>query len=184
MNPLGVIEKYYIKGSTLYDIIVTHSSAVADLSLAIVDGHPELGVDRQFIYEGAMLHDIGIIRTYAPGIHCEGSANYICHGYLGSEMLQAEGLYRHALVCERHTGAGLPLDEIISMELPIPHRDMIPVSIEEQIICYADKFFSKSRDLKEQKSLDSALHSVAKYGEASERRFRKMHELFSIPRIV
>ena len=58
--------------------------------------------------------------------------------------MRSEGYPRHALVCERHTGAGLSLEDIIAQNLPVPHRDMLPVSMEEQVVCFADKFYSKT----------------------------------------
>ena len=177
---IGVISQFYEKGTDLWHILIEHSEAVADLAVRIVDAHPELGADRQFVYEGAMLHDIGIIKTDAAGIHCHGDKPYICHGTLGAEMLRSLGLDRHALVCERHTGAGLSREDIVNQNLPIPHKDLLPVSIEEQIICYADKFFSKSRELRKPKEFDHVLRSVSKYGEESEKRFLAMHEKFCI----
>ena len=71
------------------------------------------------------------------------STPIFCHGYLGAELVRKEGFPKHALVCERHTGAGLSLQNIIQQDLPVPHREMTPVSLEEQIICFADKFFFK-----------------------------------------
>ncbi len=79
-------------------------------------------------------------------------------------FLRKEGFERHALVCERHTGAGLTLEEIIERQLPVPHREMVPVTLEEQIICFADKFFSKTH-LDEEKTVEKARKSIAKYGE-------------------
>jgi uncharacterized protein len=70
---------------------------------------------------------------------------------------------RHALVCERHTGTGLTLQQIVAQELPLPHRDMQPVSIEEQIICFADKFFSKTK-LEREKTVEQARRSLEKFG--------------------
>jgi uncharacterized protein len=113
--------------------------------LDIVNRHPELAVDVKFLEEAAMLHDIGIFKTNAPRIACVGDMPYICHGYLGNELLTREGYPKHGLICERHTGTGLSLDTIIQRDLPIPHRDMRPQSLEEKIICFADKFFSKSQ---------------------------------------
>lgn len=173
-----IIKQFYTQGTELWNILYVHSSAVAQLALQIVDLHPELKADRQFVLEGAMLHDIGICRTNAPGIQCFGEAEYICHGYIGSEMLTSIGLTRHALVCERHTGAGITLDEIISNNMPIPHRDMTPQSIEEKIICYADKFFSKSKKLDEPKPFDNVIASLQKFGDATVERFLSMHEMF------
>ena len=40
-------------------------------------------------------------------------------------------------------GAGMSLQSIIDQQLPVPHRNMVPVSLEEQVICFADKFFLK-----------------------------------------
>ena len=88
-----------------------------------------------------MLHDIGIGQCDAPGIHCHGTHLYIEHGYLGAELLRAEGLPRHALVCERHTGMGLSREMIEERGWPLPCRDMRPVTLEEKLVCYADKFF-------------------------------------------
>ena len=145
MDALAIINKYYPEDNELKHILLTHSRAVADKALWIADRHPELNLDRAFLEEAALLHDIGVFLTDAPGIHCQGTHPYICHGYLGSELLQKEGYPRHALVCERHTGAGLSLKSILECELPVPHREMLPVSLEEQVICFADKFFSKTR---------------------------------------
>ena len=102
----------------------------------------------EFIHEAAMLHDIGIFLTHAPTIGCFGSSPYICHGFLGRKLLDKLGFPEHALVAERHTGAGITADNISINSLPLPCRDMIPLSIEEKIICFADKFFSKSPDKK------------------------------------
>ena len=177
MNPLEIIEKYYPVGSEAYRILVTHSRSVADKALAIGKMHPEMSLDLQFVEEAAMLHDIGIFMTDAPSIHCYGDKPYICHGYLGAELMRREGLFRHALVCERHTGAGIPLEQIEQEDLPLPHRDLVPVSLEEQIICFADKFFSKTH-LGEEKTVEKARKSIRKYGEAGLQRFDRWCELF------
>ena len=139
MNALAIINKYYSEENELKHILLTHSRSVADKALQIAVKHPELHLDTGFLEEAALLHDIGIFMTDASGIQCFGTHPYICHGYLGSELLMKEGYPRHALVCERHTGAGMSLQSIIEQDLPIPHRDMVPVSMEEQVICFADK---------------------------------------------
>jgi uncharacterized protein len=59
-------------------------------------------------------------------------------------LLEQCQLPRHGLICERHVGVGLRAVDIRNQRLPLPLRDMTPISIEEQIICYADNFFSKS----------------------------------------
>ena len=177
MDALAIIDKYYPENNELKHILLTHSRSVANKALWIAERHPELELDKQFLEEAALLHDIGVFLTDAPGIHCYGSHPYICHGYLGAELIRKEGYLRHALVCERHTGAGLSLESILSQNLSIPHRDMLPVTLEEQVICFADKFFSKTR-LEDEKSLEKALKSLSKFGEEGIIRFNNWCERF------
>ena len=60
MSPQGLIDKYYPEANELRHILLTHSRSVADKALWIADRHPELSLDKDFLYEAAMLHDIGI----------------------------------------------------------------------------------------------------------------------------
>ena len=172
-----LIGKYYKDNEKLKDILLRHSRSVADKALAIADAHPELRLDREFLVEAAMVHDIGIFKTNAPDIECFGSEPYIRHGVLGAEIMRAEGYPRHARVCERHTGAGLSLKEIEDQALPLPHADLLPETLEEKVICYADKFFSKTK-LDREKTLEQAERSVAKHGGEGLKRFREMEALF------
>ncbi len=177
MNPLEIIDKYYPEENELKQILLTHSRSVAKKALWIAEQHPELNLDKDFLYEAAMLHDIGVFLTDADGIHCFGDKPYICHGYLGADLMRREGFPRHALVCERHTGAGLSLEQIERQALPIPHREMIPLSMEEQVVCFADKFFSKTH-LDREKSVEKARHSLERYGEEGLQRFDKWCHIF------
>lgn len=172
-----IIDKYYPEENELRNILVRHSRHVADKALQIAAQHPEMQLDLQFIEEAAMLHDIGIFRCDASGICCFGDQPYICHGTIGAELLRAEGFPRHALVCERHTGTGLSLQYILDNNLPLPHRELTPVSMEEQLICFADKFFSKTR-IDEEKSVESALRSVSKFGDECAEKFNHWCEIF------
>lgn len=177
MDYQKIIDRYYPEDNKLKYILITHSRLVCQRALKICDAHPELGMDHQFIEEAAMLHDIGICRCDAPGIECFGTEPYICHGRIGATMLRTEGLERHARVCERHTGAGLTKEEIIRQQLPLPHQDFLPETLEEKLICYADKFYSKTHPERE-KSYDHALKSVAKFGDDGARRFKEWTALF------
>lgn len=177
MDVQAVFNKYYQPGTPLYNSVWSHSRLVADKALQLAQAHPELEIDRDFVYEAAMIHDIGVFLTNAPSIYCTGDQPYICHGVLGAELMRADGYPRHALVCERHTGTGLTVADIIAQNLPLPHRDMCPVSFEEKLVCFADKFYSKSNPDRE-KPIDKVRKSVARYGEDSLRRFEEMAALF------
>ena len=174
---IKLYDRYVGDNRPLYDLLLKHSGSVAGKALRIASLHPEMNFDIRFLEEAAMLHDIGIFLTDAAPIHCFGKQPYICHGYLGAELLRKEGLPRHALVCERHTGTGLSIQEIVERELPVPHRDMRPVSNEETLICFADKFYSKTRP-DEEKSIADVERSLAKFGEEDVSRFRQWCHIF------
>lgn len=177
MNPLKLIQKYYPVGTEAHNILLKHSRDVADKALLIGRMQQTMQLDLKFVEEAAMLHDIGAFLCNAPEIGCYGKAEYICHGYLGADLLRKEGYPRHALVCERHTGTGLSGEMILRYDLPLPHRDMRPQSMEEQLICYADKFYSKTH-LYREKSVEKILKSMAKYGQEAVLQFEKWHQLF------
>jgi len=180
IDPLEIIKKYYNPKSKSYKILVTHSDAVAKKALQIAERVKHLQPDFKLVEEAAMLHDIGIFMTNQPDIGCNGESPYIAHGTLGRIILEKEGLPKHALVCERHTGVGLSKEDIISESLPIPVRDMLPISLEEKIICFADLFYGKKPGkLREEKSIDKIEKKVSKYGLQHGRRLAELRELFN-----
>lgn len=166
----------------LKEVLLVHSNQVKNRALQIIKNQPDLRIDAQFISEAAMLHDIGIFLCNAPNIHCHGTHHYIEHGYLGAELLRQEGLPRHAGVAERHTGAGITAQQVECEDLPIPINNYIPLTIEEELICYADKFYSKSH-LGDELTLAKVRDSIWLYGFEAIQRFDKWHKMFE-PEIV
>lgn len=139
---------------------------VAKKALEVARRVPELDPDLKFIEEAAMLHDIGIFLVNSPHIECFGDHPYIAHGVLGREILEKEGLPKHALVCERHLGVGLSVEDIRNQNLDLPKRDMIPLSIEEEIVAFSDNFFGKIKgQLEEERSPDQIREVLGKFGE-------------------
>ncbi|MEJ2110797.1 MAG: phosphohydrolase [Acidobacteriota bacterium] len=166
MHAIEIIKEYYRPGSKAYEIMLRHGEDVARKSVEISSRVASLNPDVDFILEAAKLHDIAIFLTNAPDIGCTGRHPYICHGYLGREILEGLRLPRHAMVCERHVGVGITAEDVRTGKLPLPERDMIPVSIEEKIVCYADKFFSKSSlRTGEEKSVEEVVSGIARYGQ-------------------
>lgn len=178
MNVLEIIDKIYEGQDALKQLLLQHSRQVADRAMEVLDKHPELHADREFVYQAAMLHDIGIILTDAPGIGCHGKHPYICHGRLGAELLRQEGLPQHARVAERHTGTGLTRETIMSQGLPLPNEDFSPETLEEQLVCYADKFFSKSHP-ERTKTTEQVRQMLARFPDANLERWDTWVRLFS-----
>ena len=196
MDYLALLHRYYPEDNALRRMLLHHSRQVCARALQIVERHPELGANRNLVEAGAMLHDIGIFLTDAPGIHCHGTAHYILHGSLGAQLLrnEAEQLKKEkqqaiqlqeelhfyealARICERHTGTCLTRQTIIERGLPDPQQDLLPETIEEQIICYADKFYSKSH-LERERTIPQTLQSLEKFGDEGVEKFRHWTELF------
>lgn len=164
MDPLRLIDSYFTT-TLARETVATHSRLVADKALATAARLGDPTLDLAFLEEAALLHDIGTCRTNAPGFGCHGDEPYIRHGLIGRAILEAEGLPRHALVCERHIGVGLTCDDIVAQELPLPRREMVPVSREERLICFADLFYSKKLGrVTEEKSVAEVRQSLARFG--------------------
>jgi len=163
----------------LFRILVNHSLLVAAKAFQGAFRVKHLNPDLKFIMEASMLHDIGIIKTFAPDIDCFGRASYIEHGVIGAEILRKEGLDKIARVSETHIGVGLTKDDIIKSNLSLPLKDYLPSSLEETLIAWADKFYSKSsvnRD--QQKSLDEILSGISQYNPNKSVSFLKWHKMF------
>ncbi|MDE5871554.1 MAG: HD domain-containing protein [Muribaculaceae bacterium] len=173
-----LITKYYEEGSALLDLLLTHSEMVARKALAVAEA-ARIEIDRDFVYNAAMLHDIGIFRCDAPGIYCHGTEPYIRHGVIGASLMRQEGYEDFARVCERHTGSGLTAKEIAETGMPLPHMDFLPETLEEKLICYADKFYSKSGNPTAEKPLERVRAYIAKFGEESLGRFNALHDIFN-----
>ena len=172
-----IIDKYYPVGTKCRGIFLQHSRQVADKAFEIAR-RCNLDIPLDIVETAAMLHDIGIFLTNAPDIDCHGSEHYICHGILGAELLRKEGFDEEiARVAERHTGAGLTIDDIDRQQLPLPRKDYLPETMLEKLICYADKFFSKSGTM-QQKPLDRVRASMAHHSADSLTRFDELHDLF------
>ncbi len=170
--------RYYPEGSVLRDIYLRHCRSVADLALDI-NRTKALGLDPGIIETAAMLHDLGIFMTDADGILCHGTQPYIRHGIIGARLIRENGLPEiYARVAERHTGAGITADEVTAMELPLPVRDYMPETLLERLICYADKFYSKTR-LDSAKTLESVRTSMLRHSPATLERFDRLHGEFS-----
>ena len=76
-------------------------------------------------------------------------------------------------------GVGIAAADVRQHRLPLPERDMIPVSTEEQIVCYADKFFSKNGNgSSTEKSIAEIIDNLSRYGKDKVLRFESWVQMF------
>lgn len=131
-----------------FDLTWTHSNIVKEIALRIgrrLQEDYKIDVDLESLETGALVHDIGVYSCFDEDLNpVEGLPGYLSHGHLGYEILLKEGygekVARFALT---HTGTGFTIEDIERESLPFEKKDCIPVTLEEEILCYADKFHTK-----------------------------------------
>lgn len=180
MTRQQLIDIHYPAGTLRRDVFLRHAGQVTALALELAQRN-RLPLDPAVVADAAMLHDIGIYLTNAPDIGCEGSARYIEHGPLGAALLRREGFSEEiARVAERHTGTGITAETVEQLGLPIPLADYMPETLLEKLVCYADKFYSKSGSM-ERKTFQQARASMSRHGGDSLARFDALAALFGHP---
>lgn len=153
--------------------LLRHGSELAQKCLAVVERKNLYDqLDWELVMAGCYLHDIGTYKFLESKDHIDG---YLMHGIIGGEILRSKGLESLARIAERHIGAGISREDIESQHMPLPPQDFLPESLEEKLVCYADKFSSKSRKAKD---LESIRAELATYGEGPQRRWEALEELF------
>jgi uncharacterized protein len=148
MDYQETIDKHYNKKTKAWSVLLDHGKMVAEKALTIAGKNKHLDLDLDFILNASMTHDIGIFLTNAPNIGCFGSFPYICHGYLGRIILEKQGFFDYALVCE------------------------------EEIVCLADNFFSKSS--KKEKKIKEIEQELKKYQWNHKEKFQNMLKKFNV----
>lgn len=92
-------------------------------------------VDVKLVEAGALLHDLG-----------RGQTHGIEHGAAGGQIARRLGMPMEiAQIIERHVGAGLTQDEARRNNLP--RGNYVPETLEEKIVCYADKLIEGSHEV-------------------------------------
>ena len=112
--------------------VVTHCRTVTAVSRTLADAllSKKKEIDRKAILSGALLHDIGRSRTHT-----------VEHGYVGAKILQDEGVDQVVVeIVRRHVGAGISAEEAVT--LGFPEGDYIPRTLEQKVVCFADKMVS------------------------------------------
>ncbi len=128
-------------------VVVSHCRTVAMVARLLAEEFERRGhrVDIDAVTAGALLHDIGRLAT--PTVR---------HGVEGAMLVEKEGADRKVVdIVLRHVGAGIAPDE--AERLGLPSQDYIPRTLEERIVCFADKMV----DLDKVRPFDEEVHRFA-----------------------
>ncbi len=130
-DAIKVLKKYSASDKD-FNAVLAHSKAVQKVALRYCKN---IKCDVQFVKTACLLHDIGRLQC----------TNAIKHGIIGANILRNEGLPKHALVAERHLGAGITKKDIKAKKLELPVKDYVPKTIEEKIVTHADNLVFNTR---------------------------------------
>lgn len=123
--------------------VIDHCINVASLAVEIAEACKRNGVDvdLRLVEVGAMLHDIGRSRTHG-----------VEHGVVGARLLEEFGQPEEVVrIVGRHVGAGITLEEAV--RLGLPPKDYTPQTVEEKIVCYADKLIEGDKMVRLEKTI-------------------------------
>ncbi len=155
---------------------------------------PSRPVDLPLAVLGALVHDIGTYQVIDdPGSYGGREADpahpvtfrrdYIRHGILGYTYLRDSGADEAvAQFARNHTGLGLTRDMVERQHLDLPAADYVPLTREQEIVMYADKFNSKSDPIVFV-SVEGYSRRCARFGEANVRRWHELVDRYGAPDI-
>ncbi len=143
--------------------VIHHCEAVADLAVETAKKLQEKGltIDVDLVNAGALLHDLGRSKNHT-----------VDHAIIGAQMAQALGLPESIIrIIKRHVGAGISANE--AAKLGWPKDTYIPQTLEEKVVCYADKLIDHGK----RKPVETEITKLQKENkrEAAER-VRKLYD--------
>lgn len=141
------LHKKYSRGNLedeLLDLIWTHSLIVREIALQLGEKLIKKGIkiNLKLVEVGALVHDIGCYDCYESR---PGKNIYIEHGKMGYQILKKEKFDEEITrMAKIHLGVGLTKENIIKNKLPLKKEHCIPITLEEELVAYADNFHSKA----------------------------------------
>ena len=128
-----------------------HSEKVADKAIEIALKIKKAKIDINLIEIGAILHDIGRVKTHS-----------FKHALIGGKLLKQRGFSdKLARICETHILGGLDKED--AKKVGLPEKNYLPSSLEEKVICLADKHMAGTREVSIQERFN---RWFSKYGKS------------------
>lgn len=148
--------------------VIKHCLAVSNLAYELAGKAVEKGypVDLRLVKLGGLLHDIGRSITHK-----------VDHGVKGGEIARKLNLpLKLVRIIERHVGAGIPEEE--SQTIGLPRGRYMPETLEEKIVCYADKLIKGQNRVSFQQAVKEMKDNLG-FDHPAVRRLIELHEAIS-----
>src|SRR6056297_3481754 len=130
--------------------IMEHCEAVMRKARDLAHEIKGIDINYDLVKVGALIHDVGRHVTHD-----------LKHGAAGGDYIRELGYSEKlAKIVERHVLGGLTKDEAV--ELGLPKRSFMPETIEEKLVCLADKYHSGSTEVSIKQRFNKWIN---KYGE-------------------
>ncbi len=153
----------FLRQSGCKQNVVRHVEAVTELACELAQACKERGypVDLKLVEIGALLHDIGRSKTHT--VH---------HAVAGAQIAKSLGLPEPVIsIIKKHVGGGIAARE--AKKLGWPKGVYVPQTIEEKIVCYADKLVEGSRRIPIEKTVERFEQELPR---SAVERIWKLHE--------
>jgi uncharacterized protein len=168
----------------LLEIGWNHSLIVAEIAIQIADRikrEYKIEVDRKLLETGALIHDIGFYSCFDDKM--EPKSNYTIHGLLGYDIAKKDGLGEQiARFCLCHTTTGITKEDVNEQKMPMEARDYIPITLEEEIVSYADIFHSKGHP--KLNKYDDQLRKFPKFSQLYPQVMERFKKKFGLPDLL
>ncbi|HWS48605.1 MAG TPA: HD domain-containing protein [Candidatus Methanoperedens sp.] len=153
----------------ILDLVWTHSQIVREMSLQIANkliSKYGISINLELLTAGALIHDLGFYKCFDDNFN--EIEKYIQHSHFGYELCHQEGISESlSRFCLVHNGVGI-----------YPN---IPISLEEEIVTYADCFHSKSYPY--YKKISDIKKMLIKYRPEDEVIINRLQRKFGIPEL-
>ena len=179
---IELLHKKYAPTESVFELVFTHCRIVSEIAVQLAK-KSGANVDIELVKVGSLLHDIGVYSLFDNnGVEIDVS-KYITHGIRGEEILRNEGFAKELCrFASYHTGAGITKRQIIENKLPLPAKDYLAETPEEELVMYADKFHSKI-DPPVFNSHKFYTEYVARFGVEAVESFDKLTKKFGKPEL-
>jgi len=145
--------------------VIEHCKTVSRFAVKIAKVYRKKGfnVQVQLVEVSGLLHDVGRSKTHS-----------VDHALVGGEIARALGLSNSIVqIIERHAGGGIPKEEARRLGWPV--KDYLPKTLEEKIVCYADKRVKGLRTVPIEQALKTYMASLGENHPAIDR-IKKLHQ--------
>lgn len=180
---IRALHEKYAPSAEAFDLVFTHCEIVWGIAEQLLPASGGDAVDAELVRAGCLLHDIGVYRLFDDDGRLD-HGGYVRHGLLGHDLLAAEGI-PEALCrfCSCHTGVGITAADVLAQGLPLPPADYVPVTREERLVMYADKFHTKASPPRFL-SFPVYAEQARRFGEDKAAAFHALRDEFGEPDLV